>query len=104
MKSCRKDIIHSFIGKLTSASITQVSKVLKGIFEGIGVGEYGKKDLNEILAEENIDEVVIEAIRNNKQRANWDFIVTEVLNLLGFIYKLSYKVKIYISTLKSIWN
>lgn len=38
MKSCRKDIIHSFIGKLTSASITQVSKVLKGIFEGIGVG------------------------------------------------------------------
>lgn len=27
-----------------------------------------------------------------------------MLNLLGFIYKLSSKVKILISTLKSIWN
>lgn len=31
-------------------------------------------------------------------------IVSEVLSLLGFIYKLSYKVKILISTLKGIWN
>lgn len=46
MKSCRRDIIHSFISKLTTHNINQVSKVLKGIFEGIGVGEYGKKDLN----------------------------------------------------------
>jgi len=38
MKSCRRDIIHSFINRLTTTSITQVSKVLKGIFEGIGVG------------------------------------------------------------------
>mgnify|MGYP003468086042 FL=1 len=30
--------------------------------------------------------------------------MTEVLSLLSFIYKLSYKVKILISTLKSIWN
>lgn len=104
MKSCRRDIIHSFINRLTTHNITQVSKVLKGIFEGIGIGEYGKKDLNEILAEENIDEVVIQAIGNNKDKPNWSSIVTEVLNLLGFIYKLSYKVKIYISTLKNIWN
>lgn len=55
MKSCRREIIHSFITQLTTNNITQVSKVLKGIFEGIGIGEYGKKDLNEILAEENID-------------------------------------------------
>jgi hypothetical protein len=46
MKSCRRDIIHSFITRLNSNNITQISKVLKGIFEGIGVGEYGKKDLN----------------------------------------------------------
>lgn len=104
MKSCRREIIHSFITQLTTNNITQVSKVLKGIFEGIGIGEYGKKDLNEILAEENIDQVVIHAIANNKSKPNWSSIVTEVLNLLGFIYKLSYKVKIYISTLKSIWN
>ena len=104
MKSCRRDIIHSFINRLTTHNITQVSKVLKGIFEGIGIGEYGKKDLNEILAEENIDEVVIQAIGNNKDKPNWSSIVTEVLNLLGFIYKLSYKVKIYILTLKNIWN
>ena len=69
MKSYRKDIIHSFINKLTTAhNLTQVTKVLKGIFEGIGVGEYGKKELNEILAEENIDEVVISAIKNNRSK------------------------------------
>ena len=102
MKSHRRDIIHSFISKLTTHSnIKQVSRVLKGIFEGIGVGEYGKKDLNEILAEENIDEVVVQAISNHKDDHT---IVTEVLNLLGFIYKLSYKVKIYISTLRAIWQ
>jgi hypothetical protein len=48
--------------------------------------------------------VIIASIKNNKDRANWNNIVTEVLNLLGFIYKLSYKVKVYISTLKGIWN
>jgi hypothetical protein len=48
--------------------------------------------------------VVIQAIRQNKERSNWSGIVTEVLSLLGFIYKLSYKVKIYVSTLRSIWN
>jgi hypothetical protein len=104
MKSCRRDIIHSFISRLTTANITQVSRVLKGIFEGIGVGEYGKKDLNEILAEENIDEVVITAIRNNRDRPAWSSIVSEVLSLLAFIYKLSYKVKVYVATLRGIWN
>ena len=68
MKSCKRDIIHSFINKLTTHNINQVSKVLKGIFEGIGVGEYGKKDLNQILAEQNIDDVVIKAIKNNKDK------------------------------------
>ena len=38
MKSCRRDIIHSFINRLTTHNINQVSKVLKGIFEGIGIG------------------------------------------------------------------
>jgi hypothetical protein len=38
------------MSKLTTHNISQVAKVLKGIFEGIGIGEYGKKDLNEILA------------------------------------------------------
>jgi hypothetical protein len=47
---------------------------------------------------------VILAIRNNKGKPNENSIVTEVLNLLGFIYKLSYKVKILIGTLKGIWN
>jgi hypothetical protein len=103
MKSCRRDIIHSFINKLTTHNIVQVSKVLKGIFEGIGVGEYGKKDLNEILAEENIDDVVIQAIRNNKEKTG-ENIVSEVLSLLGFIYRLSYKVKILVSTLRGIWT
>lgn len=104
MKSCRRDIIHGFIGKLTTHNASQVSKVLKGIFEGIGVGEYGKKDLNEILAEEDIDGVVIQAIRNNKGRPNETSIVTEVLSLLGFVYKLSYKVRILVGTLRGIWQ
>jgi hypothetical protein len=32
-----------------------VTKVLKGIFDGIAVGDWGKKDLNEILLEEKVD-------------------------------------------------
>ena len=103
MKSCRRDIIHSFIERLTTQNISQVSKVLKGIFEGVGVGEYGKKELNEILAEENIDAVVIQAIKKSTDGLS-DNIVTEVLSLLGFIYKLSYKVKIVVSTLWDIWH
>jgi hypothetical protein len=38
MKAYRRDIIRSFLSKLTTHDITQVTRVLKGIFEGIGVG------------------------------------------------------------------
>ena len=48
--------------------------------------------------------MVIQAIRNNKGHPNESSIITEVLSLLGFIYKLSYKVRILISTLKGIWT
>ena len=44
-----------------------------------------------------------QAIRNNKENLN-ENIVTEVLSLLGFIYKLSYKVKILVGTLRGIWQ
>jgi hypothetical protein len=47
---------------------------------------------------------VIAAIRNNRERPNWGSIVSELLSLLAFIYKLSYKVKVYIATLRGIWN
>lgn len=35
--------------------ISQITKILKAIFEGIGIGEWGKKDLYEILGDEKID-------------------------------------------------
>jgi hypothetical protein len=46
---------------------------------------------------------VTQAIKNNKNKLN-ENIVSEVLGLMGFIYKLSYKVKVLISTLRGIWN
>ena len=55
MKAHRIDIIRSFLARLTTHDITQVTKVLKGIFEGIGIGEWGKKELNDILSEENVN-------------------------------------------------
>ena len=45
--------------------------------------------------------MVTQAIRNHREDRT---IVTEVLNLLGFIYKLSYKVKIFVATLRAIWG
>lgn len=43
--------------------ISQITKVLKSIFEGIGVGQWGKKDLYDILADQKIDEACIDALR-----------------------------------------
>ena len=39
---------------MNTHDITQVTKVLKGILSSIGIGEWGKKDLREILSEENV--------------------------------------------------
>lgn len=46
--------------------MSQVSKVLKGIFDSISVGDWSKKDLNEILAEEKVDEVIEVALKKYK--------------------------------------
>lgn len=55
LKAYRRNIIKSFLDKLTTHDVSQVTKVLKGIFEGIGYGDWGKQALNEILAEEKVD-------------------------------------------------
>jgi hypothetical protein len=36
--------------------------LLKGIFDGLGVGEWGKKDLVEIIEEMKIEEKVVKAV------------------------------------------
>lgn len=59
MKPKRRAIIKNFLDKMETHDISQITKVLKNIFEGIGVGEWGKKDLYDILADEKIDEVCI---------------------------------------------
>lgn len=46
MKPHRRTIIKNFLDKISTHDITQVTKVLKGIFDGISVGDWGKKDLN----------------------------------------------------------
>ena len=43
MRPKKRDIIRNFLERLTTHDITQVTKVLKGIFEGIGIGEMGKR-------------------------------------------------------------
>ena len=55
MKGHRREIIKTFVSKLNTNDYEKVIKVLKGIFEGINVGEWGKKDLSDILDEENIE-------------------------------------------------
>ena len=46
VKPYRRNIIKNFLEKLTTHDISQVTKVLKGIFDGIAIGDWGKKDLN----------------------------------------------------------
>lgn len=48
--------------------------------------------------------MAIAAIRANRGSPAWAATVSEVLSLLGFIYKLSYKVKVYVATLRGIWG
>ena len=43
MRTYQRDIIRSFLSKLSTHDTNQVTKVLKGIFEGIGFGDWGKK-------------------------------------------------------------
>lgn len=38
MRAVRREIIRSFIARLETTQIIQVSKVLRGIFDGIAVG------------------------------------------------------------------
>lgn len=49
MKNHRREIIKNFVSKLNTQHYERCVKVLKGIFEGINVGEWGKKDLCDIL-------------------------------------------------------
>ena len=55
MKNHRRETIRNLLNQLTTHDITQTTKALKGMFEGIGFGDWDKKELNEILAEENVD-------------------------------------------------
>lgn len=41
---------------MSTHDVSQVTKVLRGIFEGIGHGDWaGKSNLNEVLFEEKVD-------------------------------------------------
>lgn len=46
LKSYRRSIIKNFLERMSTHDVSQVTKVLKGIFEGIGYGDWGKKDLS----------------------------------------------------------
>lgn len=59
VKPYRRGIIRNFLEKLSTNDVSQVTKVLKGIFEGIGACDWDKKELNEILTDDKVDEVVI---------------------------------------------
>lgn len=104
LKPYRREIIRNFFDRMLTHDISQITKVLKGIFEGIGYADWGKRDLNEILAEERVDEVCIKAIKFYKDHPDFNKFVTNILEFLHSVYKLSYKVKIYLTSLIEIWN
>lgn len=104
VKPYRRNIIKNFLEKLSTHDISQVTKVLKGIFDGIAIGDWGKKDLNEILLEEKVDEVVVEALKKYKSTSEFSKVATVILDFLLCIYKISHKVKINIKTLDEIWT
>ena len=54
MNAYRREIIKNFIAKLNTSDYEKVIKVLKGIFDGINVGEWGRKDLSDILEDEKV--------------------------------------------------
>jgi hypothetical protein len=49
MKAYRKDILKELFGKLKTNNVAKVARILKNIFEGMGFGEFGKRDLTELL-------------------------------------------------------
>lgn len=63
MKAYRREIIKNFVSKLNSHDYEKVIKVLKGIFDGINVGEWGKKDLCDILDEEKIYDIIVKTLK-----------------------------------------
>ena len=66
MKAYRREIIKNFVSKLNTNDYEKVIKVLKGIFDGINVGEWGRKDLSDILEDEKIEEIIVNSIKENK--------------------------------------
>lgn len=104
VKPYRRNIIKNFLEKLQTHDISQITKVLKGIFDGISIGDWGKKDLNEILLEEKVDEVVVDALRKYKSTNEFSRAATVIFDFLLCIYKISHKVRINIKTLDDIWS
>jgi hypothetical protein len=81
-----------------------VIKVLKGIFDGINVGEWGRKDLSDILEDEKVEEIILTSIRENKDKSDYKKIVNEMLNFQLFIVSLNSKIKIPLQTVRKIWD
>ncbi len=79
-------------------------KVLKGIFDGINVGEWGRKDLSDILENEKVEEIILTSIRENKDKPDYKKIVNEMLNFQLFIVTLNSKMKIPLETVRKIWD
>ena len=79
-------------------------KVLKGIFDGINVGEWGRKDLSDILEDEEVEEIILTSIRENKDKSDYKKIVNEMLNFQLFIVSLNSKIKIPLQTVRKIWD
>ncbi len=79
-------------------------KVLKGIFDGINVGEWGRKDLSDILEDEKVEEIILTSIRENKDKSDYKKIVNEMLNFQLFIVSLNSKIKIPLQTVRKIWD
>lgn len=46
--------------------IKKVTKILKLIFEGMGFGEWGKKDLTDLLQTSDFDQIIIQCVKQAK--------------------------------------
>jgi hypothetical protein len=51
-----------------------------------------------------VDEVAVSAIKTHKETAEFNKAVTKILELLLSIYKMSFRVKIKITTMNTIWE
>ena len=104
MKPHRKEVLKKLFQKLKTHDTVKVCSILRHIFEGMGTGEWGKKDLSDMLLEENFDEIILECIGSVEIGKNKESNISLFMDLLLGIYRLCSSFKIKIDSIKKIYE